>query len=636
MSNYRKLALAVSCGLLAACQDLTVDDETRPSVSQSLGSVSNIETSVGSATKYWLGGVVMGASVNQGSGGFDTFAPAIDGLNDAMTFGLRSSTLPATSVIDEPRTVVDHNPASYRVNKAPYQDAYSAIATCHDIRMKIADSTVQWSSSPRARIVCKLVMGFSHLYLGTMFDKAILVQDDLQPIDLSNQNFRPHGEVIDLAKKQIREGISESIVEAQRLAATVPASTIATSSTSWVNGIAYSLVDWAKIGYGYLARAEVWKAATPAEREDITRGGLVDWNKVIQYVDSSISATWTIGTALATLPTTNLTAGMTGPNFTVRGSQTIASTQNNHLYNIMYSGANNYYRFNHKFLGPGDTTGAYVTYLSTRLIDRKDTVYASPDRRLPLRNCTGGTLCARHVSTPTASNFVEAALPGDGRYFQLLANTGAGNLALTSNASPTPGYRQSSYQFIRFGGSVVARRTNNPVTMTVSNEFQTVMTPEELRLLKAEAYIRLGQAALAVPLINTSRTDANKGGLPAVGVNGPTQGYPQCVPHSFADATKCGTLIDALLWEKRLEALGTDMFVNWADWRAFGYLEPGSIVYFPPSSRETEAMGLPYYTYGPGLPGTAGTPTCPATSTQFQFIGCTNYTPVRRLPQPPL
>lgn len=618
MKRYRSVAAILTFGMLAGCQDLTLDDENRPSLEESLGSINNIELSVRTAINHWLGGVVMGQSISYAIDPREaTFAPALQGLAEELTFSRRSQVLSATTVLDEPRTTIDHRPLSFTVNKAPYADAYTAIASCHDVRMTILARGYRDGVFPnwrRAAYMCKLIMGYGHLYLGTMFDKAIIVPDDNKPIDVTNQTFVPHDSVIEFAKTLIREGIQEAL------------DTTSLTPSSWFNTASYSNVDMAKIAYGYLARAEVWKAATPAQREDISNGGVVDWDKVIQYVDSSLGSTWTVGGASAGMPTNN-SGGMAGNNFTLRATSASHQTRNAGLFNLMYWPGADYFRVHHKVIGQGDTTGAYANYLRTPIAQRTDTVYASPDRRLPRKTAN------RHINDTLSNRHIWAALADDGNYFQLLASTGPDAVPMSSFAGPPPGHRLSSYQFIRFGDNARQRRSIETTQSVAFLGWQSVMSPEELRLLKAEAYIRLGQPALAVPLINVSRTAATKGQLPPVGINGPQESLPRCVPRSYTNAEVCGNLMDALLWEKRLESLGTDLWVNWADWRAFGYLEPGSVVYFPPSYRDTEAMGFPYYSYGGSLPGSASAP-APCGSGTWQSIGCMDYVSVSRLPTP--
>jgi hypothetical protein len=629
MKILKSASVVLACGVLAACQDLSVIDNSRPTLEASLATGTNLENSVLSASRYFFGGVVLGNSINQASAGVYTFVPVLEGWNDNMTYGAAAPTTPTSlqatmAFLDTPSEFTHVSDAFY-VNKAPFADAYAGIATCHDVRAAIAGGMqgAAFPQSHRANYFCLMVMGIAHLYMGAMYDKAYVVQDDkTRPIDLAKyQVWVPHDSVIEFAKTMIHNAINEA---KEAPTASIP--------PDWLHGVQYSNVDMAKIAYGYLARAEVFKAATPAQRQDVSKGGVVDWNKVIAYVDSSLRSTWTIGTASAAFPVNNA-GGMNGPNFTIKATNNRTQTRSATLYALMATTSNNSFRMHHKSLGPGDTTGGYVAWLKTPVIERNDTVYASPDRRLPRGPCLASTASCprRHVVTSGANGFNSELNPEDGKYFQYLHST----LSLNFQGSPSNPWRRSSMQFIRFGSTIEARRRGTTTTIGVNYiDFQTVMTPEEQDLLKAEAYMRLDQPALAVPLINLTRTNILKANLPAVTVAGPTQPYPQCVPHSFANAEKCGDLWDALLWEKRLEQMGTDSFLNWTDWRSFGYLEPGTPVYFPPSYRETAQLGYPYYTYGGVLPGSANGPPCPV-SPAWQFIGCTDYTSIPRFPKPP-
>ena len=143
--------------------------------------------------------------------------------------------------------------------------------------------------------------------------------------------------------------------------------------------------------------------------------------------------------------------------------------------------------------------------------------------------------------------------------------------------------------------------------------------PEEMDLIKAEALIRTGNVAAAVALINKTRV--GNGGLTALPAtmtptslipgSPPGVAGPACVPRSFRDPKQCGTIMDALLWEKRLENSGIESTTNWADWRRFGMLRNGSMISMPIHSRELITLKLPYYTYGgtsAGSVGAAGTP----------------------------
>jgi hypothetical protein len=144
-------------------------------------------------------------------------------------------------------------------------------------------------------------------------------------------------------------------------------------------------------------------------------------------------------------------------------------------------------------------------------------------------------------------------------------------------------------------------------------------------LLKAEGLIRTGNPAAAVPLINKTRTGvpcapvapattctgfntangAYGGNLPPVTVAG-VPVAPDCVPRRLNGT--CGDLMDALMWEKRLESISIDPIINWSDWRAWGKFRNGTYLHFPIHSRELFTLGIPYYTFGGSTPGTVGQP----------------------------
>src|SRR4051794_27311734 len=118
MKTFRCAAMILACGLLGACSDLAIDDPNRPNIDEALGSAVNLERSVQGAISYWMGGVVLGESVNFPAPIREaTFVPALEELNDAMTFGRRNPALPASTVADEPRTEIDHHAIDWTVNK---------------------------------------------------------------------------------------------------------------------------------------------------------------------------------------------------------------------------------------------------------------------------------------------------------------------------------------------------------------------------------------------------------------------------------------------------------------------------------------------------------------------------------------
>lgn len=135
------------------------------------------------------------------------------------------------------------------------------------------------------------------------------------------------------------------------------------------------------------------------------------------------------------------------------------------------------------------------------------------------------------------------------------------------------------------------------------------MLVPEMDLLLAEAEIHLGNLPAAVALINKTRV--SNGGLPPVTAAGVPASTPTagCVPRRGTDGG-CGTLMEALMYEKRIETFGTA--ISYFDLRGWGCLMEGTPIQIPPG-RQLDLLGKANYTYG-GVGQQGGAPkptTCP-------------------------
>ena len=215
-------------------------------------------------------------------------------------------------------------------------------------------------------------------------------------------------------------------------------------------------------------------------------------------------------------------------------------------------------RADYRLIGPADTSGAYQRWVDTPVEQRTRFNIATPDRRI-----TG--------TTPTSN----------GSYFRYCS----------SNASFNAGrgtYHFSAYQWDRLGGRW--REGALPI-----------VTKAEMDLLKAEGLLRTGNPAGAAALINVTRT--TNGRLPAVTAAGVPQSTG-CVPRNPATGA-CGTLMEALMYEKGIEGAGVDAFVHWFDMRGWGQLPQGTPLHFPVPGRELFVINEPLYTFGGSGPGSA-------------------------------
>ncbi|CAN5818050.1 hypothetical protein BH23GEM11_BH23GEM11_20140 [soil metagenome] len=279
----------------------------------------------------------------------------------------------------------------------------------------------------------------------------------------------------------------------------------------------------------------------------------VDWNQVLQLLDAGIQQDFG--------PTGLL--GVWENNMARLTARVRVSTN-----------PGDHVRMNYMAVGPGDVSGAFQNWFN-----------ADPDNRMPFR-----------MDSPDR-RIQGAAGPGArGDYFGYSQN----NIWPSSRGT----YRWSHYFFHRFG-----------LEDDWNTGSQVMIAKAEIDLLKAEALIRTGRAADAVPLINATRV-AN-GQLPPVTVDGPPAGA-NCVPKKFSSGA-CGSLWDALQHERNMELAVTEGAMMWWHARGVGTLQEGTLVHFPVNGQELENLGLPIYTFGgAGNPGSAPAPQyhrCPPGST---------------------
>jgi hypothetical protein len=230
-------------------------------------------------------------------------------------------------------------------------------------------------------------------------------------------------------------------------------------------------------------------------------------------------------------------------------------------------------RLDYWLVGPADSTNGMITWVNRATLDaRTPFKMLTKDRRIQPVN--QGTVA------DTATLF--------GKYF-------GHHRATIFNASRGI-YMRSFYFYHRAG------RGN-----TWETGPQLVLTVTEKNLLRAEALIRLDRAAEAVPLINLSRV-AN-GELAPVTVDGPPD-VAGCVPRKVRPGPmqgQCGSLWDALRYEKRIEGAGIDQTTAFLDARGWQALPVGTPLQFPVPALELQLRQQPIYSYG-GVGGTMAAP----------------------------
>jgi hypothetical protein len=326
----------------------------------------------------------------------------------------------------------------------------------------------------------------------------------------------------------------------------------------WLNNGTVSAADFARVVRSFRARMRAGVARTPAER------AAVDWDKVIADATAGIQADLQVKMDPA------------------------SGWDYNWLGSTLHFRDTNWHQMTNYIIGMADVSGGFDAWLAVPRDDRVPFTIVTPDKRFP----QGATRAAQN----RASADDDKPLPA-GQYFRN---------RLASKDQSTKGWRNSQYDHYRFRALSDAGRVGS----------LPFFTKAENDMLAAEGYIRKNNFAAAAELIDRTRT---VNGLPALvgainSATDPVPGASQCVPRvpvapTFT-STACGTILEAMKWEKRMETAYTTYGAWFFDSRGWGDLPAGTAVELPVPSQELDARLKPIYNLGGvGKPGGAGVST---------------------------
>ena len=338
--------------------------------------------------------------------------------------------------------------------------------------------------------------------------------------------------------------------------------------STWINGNALTAPQFIQFIRSYKARLRASVARSPAERAS------VDWTQVYGDATNGIAADFIVQM--------NPSAGWD----VVWPAQAFAT------------GSASWHQMSQFILGMADNSGQYDIWLNTPRSNRLPFVVQTTDLRLP----QGATRAAQIGDTlrPGFKNFyVSGTTTNPGRPYVRNRPTG--------EDAPQDPFGFSMYDF------------NRTRTFALTSPARTgpypIMTIAEMQLLAAEGQLRLNSPALAIPLINLTRADANRGGLPALPLTiGDTTvatnvvpGGASCVPRvpdvaTNFKSTKCGNVWDALKWEYRIETMYTGYGMWYFAARGWGDLPEGTAMSWPVPNEEMLTRSQPFY----GLGGVGG------------------------------
>jgi hypothetical protein len=297
---------------------------------------------------------------------------------------------------------------------------------------------------------------------------------------------------------------------------------------AWVSGAGIPISTWQQIIHSYKARLRANVARTPAER------AAVDWNAVV----------------------TDATAGITS-DFIVSAN---ASTGWGAAWLDQLAVDATWSQMTPFILGMADTAGAYDAWLATPLNSRAAFLLRTPDQRFP----SGDTRAIQEAVTGISH---AGTAPGSILYFR------ARPVGDDKPAAPWGNWYYDNWRF----WAIHQAGVNGPVI---------AFSRAENDMLAAEGYIRTARVALAVPLINRTRVRAGLAAIPAgAAATDQVPGGTACVPRvpqgpNFI-STACGTIFEAMKWEKRVETSFTGYAQWFLDSRGWGDLTEGTVLEWP-------------------------------------------------------
>jgi len=310
---------------------------------------------------------------------------------------------------------------------------------------------------------------------------------------------------------------------------------------TWLNGQSVSRDQFVRLARSYKARYRAGIARTPAQR------AAVNWQSVIADATNGITSDFTINVG--------------------GGSGWSAAFDLTQIYVV-----GGWHTMPMYYFGMADVSGGYDAWLATARDSRKAFLVVTPDTRWP----AGGTRTAQQAAAPSQS------LP-PGVYFRNRP---------TGDDVPLQGPGDSFYDHRRYGAANLAASTGPYVEFSAT----------EVDMLAAEGYIRTGNIAAAIPLVNKTRVKNGLDAIPST-LTSATVPYStnraNCVPRvpqapNFT-STDCGSLLEAMKYEKRMETAFTGYFVWMADNRGWGDLVETTPTEWPVPYQEMQARQSPYY-----------------------------------------
>ena len=549
MLNFRSVCYGLTALGLVACRDpLVVDNVTDPDRDRALARPTDVENFIG-ATYAQIQNATLGGSND-------------DVQTQMQVMGMENTSALANFAMGPrgsiPRTPIENNrngqgdAGNFRDYLVLNRAARMATLGLNRLGLLTLGSAAR---DARARAFARFSQGVALGNLALVYDSAaILTENDDPVLPAPLSDYR--------AVMRAALGYIDSAIAIASLA-TPPAGPTADwfpLPSTWINGQPLTAANFVRFARSYKARLRASVARTPAERDDTSRGGIVNWNAVIADADNGITADFNITMTPAA------------------GWDVVWPIQQ------FATGPANWGQMSQFWLGMADVSGGYDIWLGTTPSLRAPFLVVTPDRRFPQGADRSAQVAVTVAGNFTTTPYIRNRQPGEDQPGQPL--------------------QISMYDFFRTRSFFSAGRIGP----------YPIMTRAEIRLLAAEGYLRTNRIPEAVARIDSSRTlVALLPGLAAAGIvdtNTAVPGGTSCVPRVPVAPTYrisgCGRLWDALKWEYRMETMFTGYGMWYFAGRGWGDLPEGTAINWPVPYQEMDTRRQAFYGLGGvGLPGGA-------------------------------
>jgi hypothetical protein len=494
---------------------------------------------------------IIGTLYQQLNGGVNTVnvqaqghVMSLEGYSTVANFGMNvRASIPRNAIVNDRGNNVDAgNLADFSNNQKLARNAANLVQAM-DLITKGGGTTGNSATDARDRGFAQFVNACALGYVALVYDSAAIVNNQV------SSNVIP-------PLSGYAAVMAAALAEMDSALATAGGATAASAfplPPAWISGNGMTQAQFVQFVHSWKARLRAGVARSPAER------AAVSWASVIADANAGITADISL-----------LMGG--GWNCDYDCSQMYVS--------------NGWHEMSPLILGMADTSGAYEAFLAQPFASRDGSLVLirTPDQRLP----QGATRGAQQLDTPYNGN---SFVPG--RYF---ANRQA------ADDFPGDGWGTSNYDHKRY---LAIYRLSG-----VGNQVQFALA--ENTMLAAEGYIYAGQFAQAAALIDASRA---KHGLASIGAIASASqqiqgGINGCVPQVPAPPTfgtaACGSILEAMKWEKRMETAYSGYMTWFQDSRGWGDLPAGTAIHWPVPNEEMDSRQEPFYNMGgAGQPGSA-------------------------------